>query len=269
MAFITSGGSGTVNDGDITNAKLANMAAGTVKGRALGAGTGVPVDLTAAQQRAAAELGGAATLNVGTTAGTVAAGDDSRITGSAQKSSNLSDLASAETARANLKVAWEPLGTVTASGAAGIALDNIFNSTLYSSYVIEFELSNATNTATLAFELRDATPSSLVLTQTNTGYRIAYITTIFSQLFWNSSQISGGLSNGTVHCGRIMLWMPGNSINHRHEFSYASVNDGGTAFQLTGAGRITDSTPRQGIRFAMSSGNLTGTIRAWGIRVQP
>jgi hypothetical protein len=49
-------------------------------------------------------LAGAALLNVGTTAGTVAAGDDSRITGAAQKASNLSDLANATTARGNLGV---------------------------------------------------------------------------------------------------------------------------------------------------------------------
>ena len=47
-------------------------------------------------------LGEAATRAVGGTAGTVAAGDDARITGAAQKASNLGDLASAATARANL-----------------------------------------------------------------------------------------------------------------------------------------------------------------------
>jgi hypothetical protein len=42
----------TVGDGDITNAKLADMAQDTIKGRASGAGTGVPVDLTATQATA-------------------------------------------------------------------------------------------------------------------------------------------------------------------------------------------------------------------------
>ena len=47
----------------VTNAKLANMVQATIKGRASGAGTGDPTDLTASQGRTALGLGALAVLN--------------------------------------------------------------------------------------------------------------------------------------------------------------------------------------------------------------
>lgn len=47
-----------VKDAGVSNAKLASMAQSTIKGRASGAGTGTPTDLTAAQVWAIAESGG-------------------------------------------------------------------------------------------------------------------------------------------------------------------------------------------------------------------
>ncbi len=49
-------------------------------------------------------LGDASTMDVGTTAGTVAAGDDTRIDGAAQKAQNLNDLVSKPDARLNIAV---------------------------------------------------------------------------------------------------------------------------------------------------------------------
>lgn len=67
-------------------------------------------------------LGNSATRNVGGVAGTVAAGDDSRIVGSLQASNNLSDLASPTTARTNLALgnsATLNVGTAASTVAAG------------------------------------------------------------------------------------------------------------------------------------------------------
>ena len=112
----------TPADGAVTTAKLADSAVTSAK---IADGTIVNADISASAAIATSKisgLGGAATLNVGTAASTVAAGDDSRITGAAQKASNLSDLASASTARTNLGLggaATLAVGTTTGTVAAG------------------------------------------------------------------------------------------------------------------------------------------------------
>jgi hypothetical protein len=87
---------GGMSWGDGTDEDLANL---------YRVGTELHTDSTvdvAGLKIAGTAAGTAATKNVGTTSGTVAAGDDSRITGAAQKASNLGDLANTSTARSNL-----------------------------------------------------------------------------------------------------------------------------------------------------------------------
>ena len=75
-----------------------------------------------AEARENLELGNSATRDVGTTEGTVAAGDDSRITGALQKESNLSDLTDTAEARENLELgnsATRDVGTTEGTVAAG------------------------------------------------------------------------------------------------------------------------------------------------------
>lgn len=75
LGFGTVATAGLADDG-VTNAKLANMTEATIKGRAAGAGTGDPTDLTAAQVRTIIGSSGA-TLNVNTTTvGNVGTGED-------------------------------------------------------------------------------------------------------------------------------------------------------------------------------------------------
>lgn len=50
--WVQVGGAGALADDSVTNAKLANMAQATIKGRASGAGTGDPTDLTGTQATA-------------------------------------------------------------------------------------------------------------------------------------------------------------------------------------------------------------------------
>lgn len=88
VTWVAVGGAGSIADDSVTNAKLANMAQATIKGRASGAGTGDPTDLTSTQATAILDnvigdsgLGGTKGLVPAPAAGDAAAGKFLKATG--------------------------------------------------------------------------------------------------------------------------------------------------------------------------------------------
>jgi hypothetical protein len=189
-----------------------------------------------------ADSGSACPKSVGTTPGTVAAGDDSRITGAAQKASNLSDLVSAPSARSNIGAA--------ASGANG-------DITSITGLTTPLPLSEGGTGGTDAATARTDLGLGTAATQ-NTGTSGANLCLLNASCTWSANQTwsANGTFSGTspiISIGktnasnspRVDFYDSGNSVR-----DYSLSPSGGSSTPL--AGTLTLS----GSKTTLAQGNL-------------
>lgn len=166
--------------------------------------------------------------------------------------------------------AWVPLGRESGTSVSHLTFDNIFDDALYSTYRIIGQMRPATDAVSWTANLRTGTPSNV-----GGGLRCGGA---YGRL---DAAGSGTIGNNTV-LGALIGNAAGAGITsfqfdlhmrdgYRHGFiqSGIHVQTGGARYFISYSGEFLDTTPRQGIRFTFSSGNIAdGWIEVEGKRKQ-
>ena len=160
-----------------------------------------------------------------------------------------------------------PLGRWSGTSAGSAPLDNIFDAALYSHYTIVGQFLPATNGANLLSVLRTATPSD-VSGGLKAGGFYGRLDAAGSGGVSNQSNLVPSVSS-TSGITSMQLHLQMRSGDH-HSFFNRIVNASSVAGRYYGdySGEFLDTTPRQGISFYFSSGNITGWYEVIGHKKQ-
>jgi hypothetical protein len=158
------------------------------------------------------------------------------------------------------------INTTTFSSVASQIIDDVFSST-YNNYEIKINLTGASATDSLLnLFFRDATPADVTTNYSNERVQV------------NSTFVQG--QSETNSWGAVSTTYPTNSnwnisiynpflsaVTTWNSFGNYRANNGNPFFQIRG-GMQTSTTSFRGIKILPASGNISGTIRIYGVKNQ-
>lgn len=157
------------------------------------------------------------------------------------------------------------LGEFTATAASQLNIDNVFDNALYDHYVMSGHVTPATHNVNLLIGLRSSVPadSTEIYSQ---GYLLGRLDT--------SGSASGGAAAWVLFAAAAnyradiirLVYRPADGTSYHRlagDFAFTAIN---ARYGYQTNGEFQGTTARAGLRFYFSAGNLTGTIRIWGVK---
>lgn len=162
------------------------------------------------------------------------------------------------------------LGRWSGTSVSALTADNVFDDTLYSSYLITGQFLPATDNVSFLATLRTGFPSD-VGGGLKTGGTFGRLDAAGSGTVSNLAVLSANVGSAAGR-GILAFEMHLHVRNGvRHSFSQYNtvVHNSGARYAINYSGEFIDVTPRQGIKFSFSSGNIAdGWFEILGIKKQ-
>lgn len=167
-------------------------------------------------------------------------------------------------------IAAVPLGRWSGTSVASLTADNVFDDSLYSSYLITGQFRPATNGVNFLAVLRSSAPAD-VSGGLKMGGAYARLDASSSGVQTNLSVMAASVSSssgGGIVSYEMRLHMR-SGFRHGYNQFATVVQSSGDRYAQWYSGEFIDTTPRQGIKFSFSSGNIAeGWFEILGIKKQ-